>query len=364
MHFIEEVFGEGCDLYEVISCPRDADGAKLRKCYYRAALKYHPDRNQTDEAHRQFQAISMIYRILHDADSRADYDSSGAIPAEAPDDDDREMAGKSGADEWKRYFDRIFGKVTVGGIEAFAAKYKCSDEERRDVLKEFKARKGNLVKMLEFVVLSEPRDAVRWVEDYINPAFEAGDLDPAKYRAAMEKSLKACQKKAEKENQEEQHEGDDEDDDDEEETETEEDGEDDDGTDEEAEGAAPKKRQQAAAAAASKNNKKQGKPKKETPRKAKPTKAKAAKKKRGGTNDMSDLVAQIQNRNRGGGGGGNLLASLGARYGVSMDGDGGDGDPLDDAEFERIQSRMKNNNKNKKQTAASGGRSSNKRQRK
>ena len=45
------------------------------------------------------------------------------------------------------------------------------------MLREFKSRQGNLVKMLDFVMLSEPRDAIRWVEDYISPALYSNNND-------------------------------------------------------------------------------------------------------------------------------------------------------------------------------------------
>jgi len=335
MHFIEEVFGEGCDLYDVLSCPRDADRAKLRKCYYRAALKYHPDRSannsggggddQNSSAHRQFQAISMCYQILGDDEVRAEYDETGVIPQDAPDDDDK----TSGADQWKAYFDRIFGKVTRTDIEAFATKYKCSDEERRDVLKEFKARKGDLLKMLDYVMLSEFRDAIRWVEDYIRPAMESGELSD-KFRATMEKTLVSCQKKADRERKAEEEGNAENESDEETETESE-------GMEEDNVSPPPSKRQTASS-----------KGKKETPKKGKPTKAKAAKqqkKGKGSKNDMSDLVAQIQNRR--GGSGGNMFASLGARYGVAMDDD--DADPLaDDAAFEKARAKLNNGKRRKK----------------
>jgi DnaJ family protein C protein 9 len=325
MHVIEEAFGKDCDLYaDVLQCEPTANKAQLRKAYYRAALVHHPDKQanngvadgaaDTDKSSNslKFQAVSLAYQILQDPEARTDYDETGHIPSDAPDDDDT-AAAKQGTDAWKQYFDQIFGKVTTSDIDAFSSKYKCSDEERRDVLKEFKARRGNLVKMLDFVMLSEPRDCLRWVEDYIRPAMEEGEMDDT-YVSTMEKTLVQCQKKTEKadaeaaaEEEEEEEETDDE------ATESEE--------EEEEEVKKPVRR------SAGSNTKKQPPPKK-----AKPTLTKRKKKEAAG-GSMEDLISQIQNKKRGGGG---VLASLGERYGVSMD----DDDPLNDAEFAKMQAKM------------------------
>jgi DnaJ family protein C protein 9 len=207
-NIIEEAFGRKCNLYkDVLECEPNASKAVLRKAYYRAALKHHPDRhsttaadnNETDEHKLKFQAISLAYQILCQDDLRADYDATGVIPGSVDEDDDDQDKDFSA---WKNYFSNIFGKVTTSSIDDFASKYKCSDEERRDVLKYFKSCQGNLAKMLECVMLSEPRDAQRWVEDYIVPAMEAGEIDP-KLKISMDKSLQKCRRMAEKENQDE-----------------------------------------------------------------------------------------------------------------------------------------------------------------
>lgn len=309
MHPIEEAFGKGCCLYnDVLKCSKDASAAQLRKAYYRAALLYHPDKNP--DGHAPFQAISMAYQILKDKDTRDAYDESGEIP-DTPDDDDDDMGTSNAKNPWKEYFDRIFGKVTTSDIDAFSAKYKCSDEEKKDVLNQYVQRKGDLVKMLEFVMLSTEKDAVRWVEDYLRPALETNEI-PKEFQSTLNKSLEKVQKKLNKENQKKESEEDDMDndnDDDDEETVTE--------SEDDLPPVLRKPKRDSKAPA----------------KKAKPTKAKKKNK-----DDMSDLIAQIQNKR---GGGGNILSSIASRYGVA------DQDPLNDEEFSKMQARVKSNAKRK-----------------
>jgi curved DNA-binding protein CbpA len=386
MHVIQEAFGADCDLYrDVLQCARSADKAALRKAYYRVALKHHPDKNSGNKsAALFFQAVTAAYQILQDPDRRAAYDEDGVYFND--DDDNDSTDGEGGADQWKAYFDKIFGKVTVNGIEEFSSRYKCSEEERRDVVREFVARRGNLVQMLDFVMLSEPRDAVRWVEDYIRPAMEDGGGDGTnapdltKYKDAMEKSLKNIQKKVEKEMAAAAPaEDDDEDDDaDQEEDSEEEEAEivaDDDETETDDESDPG---DESAPVSGSGSKRKRHVPPPLSPRKdrgrkaaatnAATTKSTAAATKKGkmpnnvqgetknrknkkasrssGKEDMSDLIAQIQSR-RGGGSGGSssIMAKLGARYGVPDN----DDDPLaDDKEFAKIQAKLDERKKKKR----------------
>lgn len=68
------------DLYTLLSIPRNASSAEIKKAYHRAALKSHPDKvspEQRADAEIQFKAISQAFEILSDADSRAAYDAHG-----------------------------------------------------------------------------------------------------------------------------------------------------------------------------------------------------------------------------------------------------------------------------------------------
>lgn len=311
MHMIEEVFGTGCDLYsDVLQCARDSDKAALRKAYYRQALKVHPDKVPNDKnAAAKFQAITSAYQLLQNQECRKLYDESGILPSV----DELDEENMDGTAQWRDYFSQIFGKVTTGGIEAFSAKYKCSDEERRDVLKEFKARKGNMEKMLDYVMLSEARDAARWVEDYIRPAMEKGEVDST-YSDTMERTLKKLQDKVLKEDANDNN-SDDEIDRDDDETESE--------------------NEDKSSLASRRVRRIQQETVNRKPSLAKKTKKSVKRTKKKGDNDMTDLVAQIQNRRS------NAFATLGARYGVNMD----DEDPLTDKQFETINSKLRKKNK-------------------
>jgi len=200
MDHIRQVFGEDADLYQVLGLKSRDDGedpAKLRKAYYRKALVWHPDKTTKDpkESKDKFQAISFAYNVLKNPEKRQEYNETGHVDEEGDDDDaTKEASFKT----WKDYFDRIFGQVTVSKIDQFATKYKCSEEEQKDVLKEYKQRKGDLVKMLDFLMLSTELDAKRWMEDYIQPAIDNGSIPD--YSAAANKALKKLQKKIDKEN--------------------------------------------------------------------------------------------------------------------------------------------------------------------
>jgi DnaJ family protein C protein 9 len=114
----------------------------------------------------------LAYTILSDEDKRKEYDETGDLY-----DDDEDLSNsKEGMKQWTDYFDAVFPKVTTADIDAFEVKYKCSDEEEKDVLKYYMQFKGDLNKMVECVMLSSDADKERWVKDYINPAIDKGNV--------------------------------------------------------------------------------------------------------------------------------------------------------------------------------------------
>jgi DnaJ homolog subfamily C member 9 len=349
MHVIHEAFGEDANLYEILHVDTQSvvviDQAGLRKAYYKTALMYHPDKNQNNNnamAVKKFQAVTAAYQILQDADKRQIYDETGEFGGLDDDDDDNDIGGTNGSNNnpWMDYFDRIFGRVTVDGIAEFAQTYKCSEEEKSHVLEQYVTTKGNMVKMLDYVMLSTARDAQRWVHDYLRPAIAAGTITD-QYQSTMEKTFQKLQAKVKKEQEEQEDEKEvqpprQQQQDDDEPTESDDDD------------------RPPAEATSSKKKKQQQQPKKPAASSQKRKKAAVGeeqdnnnKKKKNG---MSSLIAQIQNKSKHGSS--NSMADFAARYGVT-DFDAADDDPLaDDDAFRRAQAHVvqRNNNNHQKNT--------------
>lgn len=71
------------DYYEVLGVKRDATAADLKKAYHKAALEFHPDRQQgkseaeRKQAEERFKEAAEAYEVLSDPDKRAKYDQFG-----------------------------------------------------------------------------------------------------------------------------------------------------------------------------------------------------------------------------------------------------------------------------------------------
>lgn len=70
------------DFYNVLDVDRDASAEEIKRAYRRAAMRWHPDRNQGDTlAEERFKDINEAYRVLSDPSERARYDRLGPLYA-------------------------------------------------------------------------------------------------------------------------------------------------------------------------------------------------------------------------------------------------------------------------------------------
>jgi len=70
------------DFYEVLGVAKNASDEDIKKAYRKLAMKYHPDRNQGEdakakEAEAKFKEVKEAYEMLSDAQKRAAYDQHG-----------------------------------------------------------------------------------------------------------------------------------------------------------------------------------------------------------------------------------------------------------------------------------------------
>jgi len=63
--------------YEILGVPRDANDNELKKTYRKLALKWHPDKNKSDEASAKFKNINEAYSVLSDPEKKQIYDKYG-----------------------------------------------------------------------------------------------------------------------------------------------------------------------------------------------------------------------------------------------------------------------------------------------
>ena len=92
------------DYYEVLGVGREANVDEIKKAYRKVALKYHPDRNPDDKkAEERFKEASEAYRVLSDAERRAQYDRFGHAAFE--------QGGGFGGFDVSSGFEDIFGDI-------------------------------------------------------------------------------------------------------------------------------------------------------------------------------------------------------------------------------------------------------------
>lgn len=64
------VSGGNRDLYEVLGLGRGASSSEIKKAYRQLSLKYHPDKNPSEDAATKFAEVASAYEILSDEDKR------------------------------------------------------------------------------------------------------------------------------------------------------------------------------------------------------------------------------------------------------------------------------------------------------
>ena len=62
------------DYYKILGVPPEADDKEIKAAYRKLARKYHPDVNADADAESKFKEVAEAYKVLKDAEKRAEYD--------------------------------------------------------------------------------------------------------------------------------------------------------------------------------------------------------------------------------------------------------------------------------------------------
>jgi molecular chaperone DnaJ len=65
------------DYYKILGVSRDASADDIKKAYRKLARKYHPDVNDSDDAHERFKELGRAFQVLSDPQKRQIYDLGG-----------------------------------------------------------------------------------------------------------------------------------------------------------------------------------------------------------------------------------------------------------------------------------------------
>jgi DnaJ-class molecular chaperone len=68
---------DSSDFYGILGVEKCASEDEIRAAYRKLAMKWHPDKNSSQEAHDKFVAINEAYSTLKDAEKRVLYDKYG-----------------------------------------------------------------------------------------------------------------------------------------------------------------------------------------------------------------------------------------------------------------------------------------------
>ena len=99
------------DYYEVIGVSKTASINEIKSQYRKLALKFHPDRNKSDDAAEHFKEISEAYAVISDPEKRKIYDQHGHAGVDGRYSSDDIFQGASAN------FNDIFGR-SGGGFDS------------------------------------------------------------------------------------------------------------------------------------------------------------------------------------------------------------------------------------------------------
>ncbi|THV92479.1 DnaJ-domain-containing protein [Aureobasidium pullulans] len=172
--------------YEVLGVQTTATQDQIKTAYRKAALKWHPDKaapSDKELAHTKFQEIALAYAVLSDERRRTRYDNTGRTDESLDIDDD--------IFNWSDFYRAQFANaVTEDTITSFTQEYKGSDEEKEALLAAYTKYKGDMGKVYQQVMVSNPAVDEERFRGIINEAIEKEEVEAhVKFTQESQKSI-------------------------------------------------------------------------------------------------------------------------------------------------------------------------------
>jgi DnaJ homolog subfamily C member 9 len=187
------------DPYATLDLPKTATAEEVRRSYRKLALKLHPDKaaaEDQEKAHKAFQDLAFAYAILSDERRRKRYDTTGST-LESLDIEDDDF-------NWSDFFRTQYSQlVTAEKIDELRKAYKGSEEERSDLLAAYTNARGNMDKIFEQVILSNPLEDEARFREIIEAALSNNEIQAMReYKLETEKSKQRRMNRARREAEE------------------------------------------------------------------------------------------------------------------------------------------------------------------
>ncbi|CAD0105811.1 unnamed protein product [Aureobasidium uvarum] len=173
--------------YEVLAVEKTATQDQIKTAYRKAALKWHPGAHlakpeDKDAAHTKFQEVALAYAVLGDPRRRTRYDNTGRTDDSLDIDDD--------IFNWGDFYRAQFANaVTEATISSFTTDYKGSEEERDALLQAYTKYKGDMDKIYQQVMVSNPAVDEDRFRGILNEAIEKEEITPQRNKARSEDFL-------------------------------------------------------------------------------------------------------------------------------------------------------------------------------
>jgi curved DNA-binding protein CbpA len=133
--------------YEILHIIPSAPDALIKTAYRRAALKYHPDHNTSNEATEEFQFLVHVQSVLLNPNLRQKYDKHGHAAFDKSSDDDEEG--------WDSEHLHTSLNISFDDIEAFKQRYINSEDEKADIMEVYRQYPTEIYHIFECVPFAD-----------------------------------------------------------------------------------------------------------------------------------------------------------------------------------------------------------------